>query len=147
MVRAQPRRLPISPLGLAVLLVGVAGVLPAQAAPVGSGAAAEVAGSEVRLLPEDALEAALLDLPGWSLAQHQLVTTCRFADFVATVEFVNQLVAPAEALGHHPDLMIAYNRLTIQLTTHDLGGISTADVALAAEISALAGERCEAATP
>jgi pterin-4a-carbinolamine dehydratase len=79
----------------------------------------------------------------WLQDDHSLVTVCQFTDFAATVEFVGQLVEPADRLGHHPDLAIAYNRLTIRLTTHDVGGITGLDVALAREISALQDGQCQ----
>ncbi|MGF1566727.1 MAG: 4a-hydroxytetrahydrobiopterin dehydratase [Nodosilinea sp.] len=81
-------------------------------------------------------------LPEWSLQGTSLVTMCQFEDFVDTVAFVDQLVAPAEALGHHPDLAIAYNQLTISLTTHDAGGVTELDFNLARDISTLSEGRC-----
>lgn len=82
-------------------------------------------------------------LPEWAFRSNSLVTLCHFEDFVDTIDFVNQLVAPAEALGHHPDLAIAYNQLTISLTTHDAGGVTALDLALAEEISRLSQGRCQ----
>lgn len=79
----------------------------------------------------------------WLQTADSLVTTCQFADFVETIDFVNRLVEPAERLGHHPDLAIAYSQLTIRLTTHDSGGITDLDIALAREISALQTGQCQ----
>ncbi len=79
----------------------------------------------------------------WLQTADSLVTTCQFADFVETVDFVNRLVEPSERLGHHPDLAIAYNQLTIRLTTHNAGGITDLDIALAKEISALQTGQCQ----
>lgn len=84
--------------------------------------------------------------PGWSLVEDSLVTECRFADFAATVAFVDRLVEPSDRLGHHPDLAIAYNRLTISLTTHDAGGLTSLDFALADEIAALQEGQCHPPT-
>jgi len=53
------------------------------------------------------------------------------------IAFVNKLVAPSEAAGHHPDIEISYNKVTVNLTTHDAGGLTEKDFALAQEISAL----------
>ena len=78
----------------------------------------------------------------WLQTADSLVTSCQFADFVKTVDFANRLVEPAERLGHHPDLAIVYNQLTIRLTTHDAGGITDLDMALAKEISALQTGQC-----
>ena len=51
--------------------------------------------------------------------------------------FVNALVDPAEALGHHPDIVITYNRVALTLTTHDAGGLTELDFQLAEAISQL----------
>lgn len=85
--------------------------------------------------------------PGWSLAGDSLVTECHFADFADTIAFVDRLVEPADRLGHHPDLEIAYNRLTIHLTTHDAGGVTDLDFALAQEIAALQDGQCQPLSP
>lgn len=108
------------------------GVMAASTTPAGSLA-----------LPAEVVEQRLQALPEWSLEQQTLVTLCEFTDFVETVAFVNQLVEPAERLGHHPDLEIAYNRLTIRLTTHDAAGLTTLDLDLAKAISALAWGHCQ----
>lgn len=79
----------------------------------------------------------------WLQTDDSLVTVCHFADFATTVGFVDRLVEPADRLGHHPDLAIAYNQLTIRLTTHDAGGITELDLALAEEISALQTGQCQ----
>ena len=84
------------------------------------------------------VKAALADLPGWELAGSDIVKEYKFADFVAAIAFVNQLAERAEAANHHPDLDIRYRRLRVALSTHDEGGITEKDVALATEIEALA---------
>jgi 4a-hydroxytetrahydrobiopterin dehydratase len=53
------------------------------------------------------------------------------------MDFVNKLVEPAEAAGHHPDIAISYNKVTISLTTHDAGGLTEKDFAMAKQISSL----------
>lgn len=100
-------------------------------------------GLGLTLAPEIALAGGDSLPPEWSRVDNSLVTVCYFADFVTTVDFVNNLVEPAERLGHHPDLAIAYNRLDIRLTTHDAGGITDLDLALAKEISALQEGQCQ----
>ncbi len=61
-----------------------------------------------------------------------------FKNFLDAIEFVNKLVAPAEAAGHHPDITISYNRVTISLTTHDAGGLTQKDLTLAKTLAQLA---------
>ncbi|WP_084202503.1 4a-hydroxytetrahydrobiopterin dehydratase [Rubidibacter lacunae] len=76
-------------------------------------------------------------LPAWGTDGRVLYSTCTFPDFVNAIAFVNRLVAPAETRGHHPDLAISYNRLEIALTTHEAGGLTELDFALAEDIADL----------
>lgn len=88
------------------------------------------------LSPTD-IQAKLSQLPDWSLDGNTIVSVRTFKDFVTAIRFVNQLVEPAEAAGHHPDLQISYNRVIVTLSTHDSGGLTDKDFALAAVISKL----------
>jgi 4a-hydroxytetrahydrobiopterin dehydratase len=74
-------------------------------------------------------------LPHWITDGQHLTCTFEFANFVESVAFVNSLVEPAEALGHHPDLHISYNRVTVSLSTHDVGGLTLLDFAVARAIA------------
>ncbi len=87
------------------------------------------------LLSPDTIQVRLSHLPDWSLNGKIITCTRTFKDFIAAVNFVNRLVEPAEAAGHHPDLAISYNRVTIELTTHDAGGLTEKDFALAEVIT------------
>lgn len=74
----------------------------------------------------------------WKLQGNRLVAVFKFSGgFKGAVNFVQQLVQPADAMNHHPDLSLSYNTLTISLTTHDAGGITTADLKLAETIQKL----------
>ena len=83
--------------------------------------------------------AALAALPGWSLRGDGLAIerTYKFADFVAAFGFMTRVALEAEKADHHPEWANVYNRVEIALTTHDAGGLSTRDAALAAKIDAL----------
>lgn len=74
-------------------------------------------------------------LPGWVVVDDRLERQFIFNDFVAAIDFVNRLVEPAERAAHHPDLRISYNKVTVQLTTHDAGGLTAKDFALAKVVS------------
>ena len=87
------------------------------------------------LLTPTQIAEALLSLPGWSTDGKAFHRTFRFADFPAAVQFVNSLVAPAEALNHHPDITLSYNKVALALTTHDAGGLTAKDLSLARAIS------------
>lgn len=89
------------------------------------------------LLSPDAIQAKLSQLPDWNLNGQMITCTRTFKDFITAVAFVNRLVEPAEAAGHHPDLAISYNKVVIELTTHDAGGLTDKDFALAQTISAI----------
>jgi 4a-hydroxytetrahydrobiopterin dehydratase len=83
------------------------------------------------LLTPTEVELALRSLPEWTSDGMSLRRTYSFAGFPEAVAFVNRLVGPAEAQGHHPDIFVSYNRVTLSLTTHDAGGITAKDLALA----------------
>jgi 4a-hydroxytetrahydrobiopterin dehydratase len=72
--------------------------------------------------------------PGWSLQEGKLVREWIFKDFVAAMVFVNRIVAIAETAGHHPDIDIRYNRVLLALVSHDAGGITERDTAMASRI-------------
>jgi 4a-hydroxytetrahydrobiopterin dehydratase len=76
----------------------------------------------------------LARLPDWKLEGGNLVRTLVFTDFREAMSFVNSVAALAERAGHHPDIDIRYNKVRLALSTHDAGGITGKDVALAAEI-------------
>ena len=75
----------------------------------------------------------------WETRDNALHREFRFPDFTQAFAFMTAVAAIAERMNHHPDWCNVYNRVTIRLTTHDAGGITEKDHALAAEISKLAG--------
>jgi 4a-hydroxytetrahydrobiopterin dehydratase len=83
----------------------------------------------------------LADLPGWKLsgdgADVAIEKTFSFADYYETISFVNALAFVANALDHHPDLSVHYNRCVVRFSTHSLQGISDADFECAARTDAL----------
>ena len=90
-------------------------------------------------LSEAAVRARLSEIPGWELAEGKLHKTFRFASFVQAFGFMASVALVAEAMNHHPDWTNVYNRVTIALNTHDVGGISALDFTLAKRIEELAG--------
>jgi 4a-hydroxytetrahydrobiopterin dehydratase len=89
------------------------------------------------LLSDADVQTKLSQLPNWSLDGKAITCTRTFKDFVTAIDFVNQLVEPAEASGHHPDLQISYNKVVIHLSTHDAGGLTEKDFAMAETLSKL----------
>ncbi|HEY9623331.1 MAG TPA: 4a-hydroxytetrahydrobiopterin dehydratase [Crinalium sp.] len=88
-----------------------------------------------QLLDNSEIQARLEKLSGWTLQGQTIQSVRTFKDFIEAIAFVNRLVDPAETAGHHPDLTISYNKVTIALTTHDAGGLTEKDFALAETIS------------
>jgi len=76
-------------------------------------------------------------LPGWSLVDGKLHRELVFADFNAAFGFMTRVALIAEAMGHHPEWRNVWNRVVIDLTTHDTGGLSNLDQQLAQRINAL----------
>ncbi len=77
-------------------------------------------------------------LPAWSLVNGKLQLELSFADFSEAFGFMARVALAAETLGHHPEWSNVWNRVTIALTTHDSGGLSDLDLALAGRIDAIA---------
>jgi len=77
---------------------------------------------------------ALRRTPGWERAGAEITRTYRFRDFREALAFVNRVGDLAERAGHHPDIDIRYNTVTLALTTHDAGGLSPKDFDLARAI-------------
>jgi 4a-hydroxytetrahydrobiopterin dehydratase len=89
----------------------------------------------------EAERGALADLLAeWRMADGRdaIVRSLRFADFGAAWGFMSRVALLAEKAGHHPEWSNVYNRVEILLTTHDAGGLSRRDVALAQAIDAIA---------
>jgi 4a-hydroxytetrahydrobiopterin dehydratase len=89
-------------------------------------------------LSPDQIEALLRELPAWSLVEGKLHRDLRFADFAAAFGFLVQVALAAEAMGHHPEWSNVWNRVSIDLTTHDAGGLTDLDARLAGRIEAIA---------
>ena len=76
-------------------------------------------------------------LPGWSLVDGKLHRELVFADFNEAFGFMSRVALIAEAMGHHPEWRNVWNRVVVDLTTHDTGGLSNLDRQLAQRINAL----------
>lgn len=97
-------------------------------------------------LSESRIEELLKGLPEWSLVGEAIQRTYQFKDFINSMKFVNAVAQQAEAVQHHPDLLIRYSRVTLTLATHDAGGITEKDFALAS-FSDSAATTCEGPKP
>jgi 4a-hydroxytetrahydrobiopterin dehydratase len=87
-------------------------------------------------LSDNEIQAALTGLSGWSLADGKLHFERIFGDFKEAFAFMTRVALAAEQANHHPEWFNVYNRVRIDLTTHDAGGISQRDLDLAQQINA-----------
>ena len=87
--------------------------------------------SERRKLEESEIEAELAKLSGWSIESGKLHKAFQFTSFIEAFGFMTKAAITAEAMNHHPEWFNVYNKVVVDLTTHDLGGISTYDFELA----------------
>jgi len=89
------------------------------------------------LLSEAEVEEQLASLNGWSRDGAAIKRTFECGDFVGSTNFVAEMVEPAEDMGHHPDLEISWDQVTVTLSTHSEGGLTKADFELAGRINDL----------
>lgn len=90
------------------------------------------------LLKVTDIQKRLKEMEGWSYEGDSLVKTFERADFVDSVEFLEEMVPLAEDMNHHPDVTIKdYNRVKVSITTHDEGGVTELDFRLARKIDRL----------
>jgi 4a-hydroxytetrahydrobiopterin dehydratase len=89
-------------------------------------------------LSEADLQTALEKLPGWKVVAGKLHREYQFPDFVHAFGFMATAAMAIEAMNHHPEWSNVWNRVTVDLTTHDAGGITARDVELAGKLEGLA---------
>ncbi len=89
---------------------------------------------EPKVFSEVEVQGGLEGLPGWELRDGRLRRQFRFRTFLRAIAFVNSVAYLSESAGHHPDITINYNRVTLRLITHSEGALTDRDFALAADI-------------
>ena len=70
-------------------------------------------------------------VPNWSKRAQTILRTFKFAGFLQSIDFVNRIARKAQKAKHHPDIDIRFDKVTLKLSTHDEGGITTKDFSLA----------------
>ena len=80
------------------------------------------------------IEIELGKLKNWKLQDNKIIKDFVFKNFAQTMIFINKVAEFAEELNHHPDMYISYNKVKIELTTHEVGGVSEKDFVLAKKI-------------
>ncbi|QIK77049.1 4a-hydroxytetrahydrobiopterin dehydratase [Nocardioides piscis] len=96
-----------------------------------------MSGSKDKLTHRDVLDAGIHD---WRQVLGTIKTRFRTGDFATGLRLVERIGALAEAADHHPDLTLTYPEVLVTLSSHDVGGITSRDIALARQISAEAAE-------
>ncbi len=94
-----------------------------------SGGTAKLTDQEIKTLSAE--------LSGWTVQDEKLLKSIKTKDFAKALEAANSIGALAEEQGHHPDLLVRWGELKIELSTHAIGGLSEADFILAAKIDKL----------
>jgi 4a-hydroxytetrahydrobiopterin dehydratase len=95
------------------------------------------------LLTDSEVSQQLARLPNWSRAETDepaIMASYELTDFVAALDFVNQVGHEAELMNHHPDIDIRWNKVTLVLSTHSEGGLTEHDIELAHRINEVAGQ-------
>ena len=85
-------------------------------------------------LAKEEIKSRLRGMKGWKLDGREIEKTYTFKDFKDAMMFVNVIARAAEAMDHHPEIEIHYNRVEIGLSTHSEGGVTDKDFTLAAQI-------------
>jgi 4a-hydroxytetrahydrobiopterin dehydratase len=93
----------------------------------------------VDLLSDEEITAALAGLPDWTRSGNSIIRTVELKDFKAAMLFTGAVAYMAEKAGHHPDILIQWNKVTLTLSTHSAGGLTAADMSLAGHLDALHG--------
>lgn len=94
--------------------------------------------SPPRKLNPTEIESVVSSLPGWSAGSGKLHREFKFKSFVEAFGFMTEVALVAESKNHHPEWSNVYNRVKIELTTHESGGITERDVDLAGRINGIA---------
>ena len=96
--------------------------------------------AERRKLTEQEINDSLARVPGWELVAGKLHRELTFSSFVEAFGFMSAVALVAESMQHHPEWLNVYNRVVIDLSTHDVGGLSVLDFELAEQIGRLANK-------
>ena len=86
------------------------------------------------ILSSEELVVAVKRCPEWDVENEMLVRGWEFETFEESMEFVNTVADVAEEAFHHPDILIRYNKVKLTLVTHEIGGITAADLEMAVRI-------------
>ncbi len=92
---------------------------------------------ERRQLTEEEMDNSLNNLPGWALENGKLSKTFKFNSFAEAMGWMTSVAIYADKIDHHPEWSNVYNQVSVNLITHDMGALSTLDIALAKRMETL----------
>ena len=91
----------------------------------------------VTKIPHKEIEKELKNIPGWTIVEGKLHKEFQFGDFNQAFGFMTRAAMHIEKMNHHPEWFNVYNKLIVDLTTHDAGGITQNDIKLAKTLNSL----------
>jgi 4a-hydroxytetrahydrobiopterin dehydratase len=89
-----------------------------------------------KILAKADVQSKLKNTPGWQLKSGEIMRVYKFSGFITAMAFVNHVADLAEKMGHHPDILVQYNKVTLTVSTHSAGGLTELDFTLAQKIDA-----------
>lgn len=92
------------------------------------------------IIPKKELSDVLHRCPEWEIESDGIVRSYEFESFVDAIDFVNVVADIAETAFHHPEIWIRYNKVKLILSTHEIGGVTEADVVMASRIDTVTDE-------
>ena len=89
------------------------------------------------LLSEIQIETSLAELNNWQYGNKKINKVFTFSSYMESIDFINSVAKKAEEINHHPDLSVGHCKIKIELTSHDLGGVSISCIDLAKSIDSI----------
>ena len=89
------------------------------------------------LLNEIQIETSLAELNNWQYGNKKINKVFTFSSYMDSIDFINSVAKKAEEVNHHPDLTVGYCNINIEITSHDLGGVTTGCIDLAKSIDSI----------
>ena len=89
------------------------------------------------LLSEIQIETSLAELNNWQYGNKKINKVYTFDSYMESIDFINSVAKKAEEVNHHPDLTVGYCKINIEITSHDLGGVTTGCIELAKSIESI----------
>ena len=90
-----------------------------------------------KLLNDIELETRLAEIKNWQYGNKKINKVYTFDSYMESIDFINSVAKKAEEVNHHPDLTVGYCKINIEITSHDLGGVTTGCIDLAKSIESI----------